>query len=125
MECLESEIDSKSYTILLEFVTYIDIWMVVVVETAYVLYRENLEDVANAYSEFHVWLAAHSKGGLILISITVGEVEQFVVVRTLHGVVALSEVSVEHLEAYEFTQLHLFEKRDSVEHLSVEIPVEE
>ena len=86
------------------------------------MYLQELEDVADADRELHVGGVAHDEtGGL---SVAGWEAEQFVVSRINVWVVLIGQMSVNHLKSEVLAPLELFEKRDAVENLSIEIPVE-
>ena len=120
--CLELEVNGEADAVLLQFVASVDVGHIVVGESAYILDGDDLEDVADADGEFHVGFVAHDEGGLS--SVSCGEDEEVGIVGVLKGVVAVGKVCVEHLESDVFTQFEFLEQRDTVENLSVEVPVD-
>lgn len=89
---LELEVHSEADTVLLQFVASINVGHIVVIETANILNRDDLEDIADADGEFHVGLLAHHERGRMIVSCWK---DKEIIVFCLHeGVIFVGQVSV-------------------------------
>ena len=89
-----------------------------VVQSPYIFYMQQLEDVVNTGNKLHVWtLGVHDIAAL-------WELPQFRVTDILrqHGVVLVGKVTPQALHTYVFSPLQLLEQWYTVEDFSIEVP---
>ena len=89
--------------------------MVIIVESANIIYSEELEDVVHAGYKLPVWRLAKGIG--------VGrELEELLITDVLARVVLAGQIAPNTLDGYIFTPLQLLDEWNAVEQLAVHIP---
>ena len=101
-----------------------------VVDTMYILYMENLEDIVNTHDQLHIRsLGLHELRvvgkGSVMVKVS-REIEQTPIVGILaqERIVLVREIAPEHVASQELTPLQLLEQGNTVEEPTVEVPGE-
>ena len=98
---------------------FLDAWIIEVVDTAYIVDTEDLEDVVQTYIELHIGSGGHGVNNAD--AITRGKLEE----RGRGGRVVLGrEMAVKSFEADDLAQLEMLDERNAVEEFARKVPLD-